>query len=164
MFRRRTILTTAALALTVIDSWWFYEHFVALNANITYVGLDSLVMGFPAEEHAPRLIGGKWEVDPTDLGKAITSDIASAPHQEIITLVSIAPEQTLGKAVAVIRDLKSRHFCNVFIKENLEPRAGASTNHDFFIPGFVLCGHSIGDAGFFGTLPVDRRVHVGQIE
>lgn len=155
------ILAALSVGLMLGDSWWYHQHFVSLNANLTYIGFDSAMMALPEDLPAPILINGKWNVDPAKLQRSIISSIVSIPHEEKVAFVSISPQNNLGQAVAVIRDLKARRICNVFIVENADAKVG---DRDSFVPGYMLCGHSIGDAGFFGALPMDRRIHVGRID
>jgi hypothetical protein len=165
MVRRRAILGFSAFGLIVADCFWIYSRFVAPNANITYVGTDSVAVVVGTQARAAQLQNGKWDFDPI---QSFPVDIGFGPREKDISLVSLAPKQTLGQAVEVIRDLKSRHLCNVLILEsaNIGMEAGDALDQSgrvLEIPALVLCGYPIGDAGFLGKLPTDRPIHVRSI-
>ena len=63
--------------------------------------------------------------------------------------VPIVAVQNYGQWIEAIRDLKRRKICNVAMRD------GAPE-----LPMIVLCGESLGDAGFAGTLPPDKPVRV----
>lgn len=155
---RRALLAAVALALAVFDGWWSYEHFFAPNAKITFVGLDSFAMVMPKAMQGARLASGKWDRDPTSILKL---DFARGRDPRRVALVSLAPEPTLGKAVAVIRDLKNRKICSLLITDS-------GSFHNFKdlpdnkieVSSLLLCGEPVGDAVWIGTLPPDRSIRV----
>jgi hypothetical protein len=73
-----------------------------------------------------------------------------------LTFISLAPTPTYGRFIESIRDLKARGICNVVIRENDAPEARVGNGRNALtIPALVLCGNSIGDAGFDVSLPPD---------
>ena len=164
----RTLLAATAIALAAFDGWWSYAHFLAPNADITYAGLDSQAAWVPSSKPPARFVSGKW-----DIGPVITLDLEmmNGRNPRDVALVTLAPELTFGKAIAVIRDLKNRQVCNLLIRDS-EVDGGRlyspiGSGHDegtdqdeVAILSLVLCGYSIGDAGWNGPLPPDRQIHV----
>lgn len=166
MIQRRVILEILAFVLLVVDGLWFYKHFVAPNAMITYVGLDSTGLTVPMTMRASRLRSGKWDSDPLHALRSVRIDFGLGVRQPSFALVSLDPEGSYGKAVEVIRDLKARHICNVLIREGGQAEGVVidfpnGPDQALTIPAIVLCGSPVGDAGFFGTLPADGPIHTG---
>ena len=166
MPRRRTFLLVVASSLMIADSAWLFMRPTESNATITYVGFDSLSVTVPARMKAAQLRDGKWDINPFQplhpSGGDSTGD--SVPP---LAYVSLAPLRTYGAATDVIRDLKQRQVCNVVIRESgvlsstVEDFPGGR-DHGLTMDALVLCGRSIGDAGFTGQLPPDGPVSLEQ--
>ncbi|MBB5716990.1 hypothetical protein [Sphingomonas aerophila] len=154
MIQRRLALCGAALALIIVDSFWFYEEMIAPNATITHVGLDFFELILPKAKRAARLRAGKWDVSPL-----------LDPEKSPFGFVSLEPEGTYGQAILSIRALKAQHVCNVLIRD-----AGKEEGKLYFsdraedalrIPSLSLCGISFGHGGFSGKLSSDGPIHIG---
>lgn len=140
----------------------WHSHNPAKAFAVTYIGLDSLGVVVPASRKASALQNGKWVPD-----LAITQFPAATMGGEKRELfhIALAPTPTYSRFVATVRDLRSRGKCNVLIREGGRPMGPVDTAErvrqpDVEIPALVLCGTSIGDAGFSGTLPPDRIVRL----
>lgn len=158
VIQRRPLLAFAALALVALDGWWGYQHFYAPNADLTYAGLDSYGMVLPRSMQGTRLAKGKWDRDPTTV---LNVDYGRGSVPRRVALVSLTSEITFGKAVAVIRDLKKRKICNLLITESSGFNSFMDLPEDQMLASaLVLCGEPLGDAGWHGPLPPDRRIHV----
>lgn len=168
MTSRRRLLAIVALALLVTNAlllFTSYKRHFAYNATVTYVGLDSTDMLVPVGMRPAKLRGGKWDVDPIPTLNAAMLETHNDARARPIALVSLAPQATYGKAISVFRSLKARKICNVLIRESgrVEPNImnfPDGPDRAIAIPALVLCGSSIGDAGFFGVLPADGPIHV----
>lgn len=168
MISRRRLLVIVALALLVTDAlllFTSYKRHLAFNAMVTYVGLDSIDMLVPVGMRPAKLRGGEWDVDPIPTLNAAMLETSNDAHARPISLVSLAPEATYGKAQIALRSLKARKVCNVLIRESGRVEPGTINFPDgperaIRIPALVLCGSSIGDAGFSGVLPADGPIHV----
>jgi hypothetical protein len=168
MIKRRRLLATAVLALAGADALFlitFYKRYLAYNATITYVGLDSTDMLVPVSMRSAKLRAGKWDVDPIPTINAAMFETTRDARARPVALVSLAPRSTYVQAISVVRALKARHVCNVLIREGgrLEPvtiNFPDGPDKALAIPPLVLCGTSIGDAGFYGDLPADGPTHV----
>ncbi len=159
MKSRRVLLAVATLALVAFDGWWGYQHFYAPNADLTFAGLDSLDVGVPKSMRPARFTNGKWDFGPVT--KLEVSMLGGWRMREV-ALVSLAPELTLGKAVAVLRDLKARKVCNVLIRDSPvdDYYFKAKRRQEVAVITLVLCGEPIGDAGWSGPPPPDRKIRV----
>jgi hypothetical protein len=165
MGTRRAILCVVALVLIAGDCIWYRQRVTARNATITYVGIDSLTMMVPAKTPAATLKDGRWSIDPTQALRSVPLHFSAGIEKKYLAFVSLGAVPYYGQAVMVIRRLRAQHLCNVLIRESAEPSPekrdfGSGPDHVLHIPALVLCGSSIGDAGFSGRLPRDRRVHV----
>jgi hypothetical protein len=164
--RRRTFLTIAALSLLAGNVAFFgYRHFGGAKATITYVGLDSGGVIVPEDQPGATLKDGKWEPDPAadPKVKLPIEDMGRTPRQLIV--VSLAPEGNYGRFIQSIRALRARGICNLAIREGGTSRKMAAplpggSRDALAIPAIIVCGHTIGDNGFTGTLPSDRDVRL----
>ncbi|MET3760368.1 hypothetical protein [Sphingomonas sp. UYEF23] len=167
MKRRSLILATCAGALCIADGFWVYERLFRLNAAITYIGLDSVMMNVPASAQASQLRNGKWNID---LLKTLQSKFYDPPPGQKrwqVAFVSLGSQSQYGQAIAIIRDLKARQVCHVVVREGatvtpvkIDFGNGRETSLD--VSPIILCGDAYGDgSGFFGPLPADHAIHVG---
>jgi hypothetical protein len=171
MIRRRAALVIVALVLTTADGIFakvLYNHRAAKDAYITHIGLDSLEMIIPMGARAARLHNGIWDIDPMKAMKSVPIDQARGIDGKSLALVSLAPRSTYGQAINVIRNLKARRICNVLIRESGRAEGGSfnfpgGVDRALAVPAIVLCGSSIGDAGFYGDLPADGRIQPGEL-
>lgn len=161
---RRTFLIAVAIVIAVCDMLFLAWHSrnPAKAFAVTYTGLDSLGVVVPASQRASALQSGKWVPD-----LAITQFPASTMggQKRELFYITLAPTPTYSRFLASIRDLRSRGKCNVLIREGgrpMEPQDAAQREKqpEVEILALVLCGSSIGDAGFYGTLPPDRIVRL----
>ena len=165
MTKRRRLLAIIALALLVTNAlvlFTLYKSHFSYNPTITYIGLDSIDMLVPIGMRAAKLQDGKWDLDPIP---TLDSETFGSARTRPIQLVSLAPRPTYGKAITVFRALKARAICNVLIRESggiypVRLQSSDGSDKALSIPALVLCGSSIGDAGFYGVLPADRPIHV----
>lgn len=168
MTKRRRLLIIVALALLGTDAInlsAFYKRHFAYNATVTYAGIDSLGMLVPAGMRPAKFQGGKWDVDPIPTLNVAMFEAHNDARTTPIALISLSPQSTYGKALEVFRTLKASKVCNVLIREGgrMEPVTvdfPDGPDKAISIPALVLCGSSVGDAGFYGVLPTDRPVHV----
>lgn len=119
---------------------------------VTHVGLDSFGLPLPAPEWAAAFRkseqnhgGGEVDVPAHDMGG----------HTRSLTLIVLAPTPTYGHFIDAIRDLRARGKCNLMVREGAQPTRNLDGAQDWRSMALVLCGRSIGDAGFYGTLPPD---------
>lgn len=129
-------------------------------AWITYVGVDSLYVPVGPSQNAAAMRNGRWAPSHE---KASFTVKDMADQERTLVLITLAPQPTYGRFLQAVRDLRGRGTCNILIREgrmDFETMSGAldASNRDLLIPALVLCGHAIGDAGFEGTLPHDRRM------
>jgi hypothetical protein len=168
MTKRRRQLSIVVLALLIANTLFvitLYKRHFAYNATITYIGLDSLGMVLPVRTRPAKWVAGKWDIDPAATLNANMSGTFEDTSQRPLALVSLAPQPTYGRAIGIIRALKARHVCNVLIREGgrLDPEIinfPGGPDRALEIPAVVLCGNSVGDAGFQGVLPADGPIHV----
>jgi hypothetical protein len=142
----------------MIDGIWLYARHVGSNATITYAGLDSLNVVVAVHEPAAKLRNGKWDIDPFQPLRLVSPATTTGVRKRRLAFVSLDPYPTFGAAMNVIRDLKRRNICNVLIREagilEGEPvNFPHGRDRALSIPALVLCGGSMGDAGFSGKLP-----------
>lgn len=155
---RRSFLIAIALSLFGGDALFlFWRAHSKPFEIVTYVGLDSFYAEVPASKNGAALLNGRWE---PALGDAEIATEDMGGNQRLLWLISLAPTHTYGLLLASIRDLKARKKCNVLIREGSVPTkvADAASHMYVGIPAFILCGRSIGDAGFNGKLPPDGAV------
>lgn len=152
------------------DGFWLYDRFVRPNAAITYVGLDSLELIVPASTRAAQLVNGRWDSDLYEGLRSLHGEEATGSAPRRLAFVSLGSRPVFGKAVEVIRALKAQNICHVLIRETgIESPArvdfGKGHREPYLaLPAIVLCGTAHGDAGFEGTLPIDRLIHVSADE
>lgn len=155
---RRPALMMFALVLSVIDvAFLSWIHLAYANAAVTYVGLDSIAFKVPSNEPSLTLRQQHWYLD----GRPMSDWTEYLKNRESgpVALITLAPQPTYDQFIRSIRDLKKRKICNVAIREGGEQLESAK-----LASALILCGHGLGDAGFFGTLPEDGpiRIRVGQ--
>lgn len=128
---------------------------------VTYVGVDSLGVISPASHKASALQNGKWVPDLADT-QLPGSTMGGTPRE--LFYISLAPTPTYAHFLAAVRGLKSRGKCNVVIREGGRPITPLADQREvdaeIEMLALVLCGSSIGDAGFSGTLPPDGIVQL----
>lgn len=141
-----------------------YHHATAVNGVITYAGIDSMGEAFPENQAALSLKAGALQPDP---GAMVTVNrLGGDPRQ--LAVVGLAATPTYGRFIEMIRQLRARRLCNLAIRreraQGLTPfisdRFKAGTEGFEYTPWLVLCGGSIGDTGFQGTLPPDSKIHI----
>ena len=166
MVQRRIWLKLAVIILLAGNVFFFATHdsFWGTSATISYVGLDSLDMVMPNDHPATALLAGKWTSDPA-VGPATISVTNSEGHIGKMVLVTLAPEPSYGKFIEVVRALKAKGICNVFIRESgidsgARVRFADGERSASKIPSIVLCGRPMGDAGFYGALPPDKKIRI----
>ena len=165
---RRYQLAIIVLALLIGNALLlsdYYKRYIAYNAEITYVGLDSIDMIVPVGMRPATLLAAKWDIDPIPTVDANMFETIGSASVKPLALVSLAPHPTYSQAIKVIHDLKARHVCNVLIRESgrlekITINFPNGPDKAIAIPALVLCGESIGDAGFYGVLPADGPTHV----
>lgn len=85
-------------------------------------------------------------------------------QKQELSYITLAPTPTYSHFVESIRNLRSPGKCNVLIREGGQPveleDAAEREQPELNILALVLCGSSIGHAGFYGTLPPDRIVRI----
>lgn len=163
MKRRRLFLVMVVLALVTVNIIFLYlpAHDDGSPTTITFVGLDSLGVVVPASTPFAEFHEGKWLPDPKAQAREIVEDMGR--NKRSLALISLMPRPTYGRFIQSMRDIKARNICNIAILEGAEhikstaPLPDGSQEY-LQIPAFVLCGHAIGDAGFYGELPPDRNV------
>ena len=152
-----------ALALGVGDALflalrWRDHH---ISAPITYAGIDSLVVAVPVSRVGATLQNGKWSPALSD-AQIPQEDIAG--NERSITLVTLTGASAYGNFLQAIKNLKAQGRCNVAVRGSDEEGVPQHPLGEFpdsqFLSGLVLCGNSIGDAGFSGKLPLDRQVRL----
>jgi len=161
---RRSCLILLACALATADLLflgWRWHRDTAPNAEITYIGLESLSMLMPIAEPTLSLKAGQWQLDGKPLADS-TAYLRSLAAKKRMPMVS-AP--TFGELPGVLRALKARKACNILIREGgtaftTGPMANPPGEEMLDVQALVLCGNSAGDAGFHGTLPPDGPIHV----
>lgn len=165
MARPRVYLSILVIALIVFDVSWYYVRFVAANATITHVGIDSASFIIPAKTRAAAWRNGHWDIDPTSASRPLYEDFEVERKTHPVALITLEPEGSFGKAISLIRFLKSRGICNVLIRESgrfgdeiVDFPDGPDRALD--LPALVLCGTQLGDAGFSGTLAPDGPIHI----
>lgn len=164
---RRTLLIAVAGVIAGCDMLFlaWHSHNPARAFALTYIGVDSLGVVVPASRKASALQNGKWVPD-----LAVTQVPAATMGGEKRELfyITLGPTPTYSRFLATVRDLRSRGKCNVLIREGghpMEPQDAVQRGKqpDVEVLALVLCGSSIGDAGFSGTLPPDRMVRLKRI-
>jgi len=164
--RRPLILAIVAGALCLADAFWVYERCFRLNAAITHIGLDSVVMIMPASAKAAELRDGRWDINPLETTQPKSYGLPAAQNRWQIAFVSLGSRSQYGRAVAVIRDLKARHICHVALREGATRTAvkldfGKGPETSLEVPTIVLCGDAYGDGtGFVGPLTADHDIHL----
>jgi hypothetical protein len=163
MKRRRLFLVMVVMALVTANIIFLYLPALYKNptATIMFVGLDSTGAFVPTAYPFAEFRQGKWVPDPTVQAREIVEDMGG--NKQSLALISLMPQPTYGHFIQSVRDLKARNICNIAIREGAEPIKSDTPLPDgsfeyFSIPALVLCGQSIGDAGFYGELPPDRNV------
>lgn len=151
---RRTILFGLALSLLCLDALLLItrDGDASSHASITHMGLDSLVVPVARTSRSAQLVEGRWLPD-LNAGEMKVQDMAGQRRR--IWLVSLGRSPTYGQFLVSLRDLKRRRKCNVLVQSDVIGSTWPKSKDETLIPAFVLCGHSIGDAGFEGVLPAD---------
>jgi hypothetical protein len=167
VIRRRTLLKLVVAALLVSNAIFLTWHFRPAKAQIFHIGLDSLMLSVPERQTAAALQNGVWE---PSLAKASLPVSGMAGDVKWITLVTLAPDPTYGRFIQAVRALKARGTCNVLVREGADlgeaappfsgPRPGPPPAGVLDVPAIVLCGSSIGDAGFSGKLPPNGEITI----
>jgi hypothetical protein len=163
MSRRAILLLTALGLLTanILFLGWRWHRDTVANAEITYVGLESLNMLMPIAEPTLSLKAGQWQLDGKPLADPAPylRGLASRKRMPMVS----AP--TFGELPGVLRALKARKACNILIREGgsvlkTGRMADPPGEEMLDVQALVLCGNSAGDAGFYGTLPPDGPIRV----
>lgn len=166
MKRRSLILATCAAALCIADGFWVYERYFRLNAAITYIGLDSVMINVPASAQASQFRNGKWNIDPLKATASKFYDPPPGQKRPQVAFVSLGSQFQYRQAIAIIRDLKARQVCHVVVREGatvtpVKIDFGKGREASLDVSPIILCGDAYGDAsGFFGPLPVDHAIHI----
>lgn len=160
MTRRRSILLIIVGVLLAGDAALFLAKwlYASPQETVTYVGLDSLSVLVPKSHPMAAWESGHWQ--PSLDGKAMFKADDMMGHQHPVALITLGPNPTYGAFIFAIRRLRAGKVCNVAIRESAMPIGSSEDRHREYlaIPTIVLCGSSIGDAGFYGELPADRIV------
>jgi hypothetical protein len=147
------MLILAATLLAAINIfillWNYWDR--ADRTYLTFIGLDSLAVVSSPAPVGSALSDGQWTpaVAQTQI---LAHDYFDKPMP--VAVITLAPRPTYGHFLEVIRNLKAQNLCNVLIVENAQ-QSEITSPGEVEIPAFVLCGSSVGDAGFSGTLPKD---------
>ena len=153
---RRSRLLVFAAALVLADALfliWRSDR-DSVYVNVTHVGLDSFaVLGPPSRDPATWL-NKRWK-PPEAEAQMIVEDMTL--KKRLLTVITFPPHATFGRFLASVRQLKGQKKCNALFLESSSPSTTADSNVPPAgdVPALVLCGRSIGDAGFYGTLPPD---------
>lgn len=161
---RRTVLLSIAVLAAGCDMIFFGVrwHNSAQVFAVTYAGIDSLSIIAPASQKPAALQSRQWAPRLAD-AQISTTDAGGAKRE--LSYITLEPRPTYAHFLAAVRDLKTRGKCNIAVREGGRPIqkesiAGERPAHDLDIPALFLCGHSIGDAGFYGILPPDGIVRL----
>jgi len=167
VIRRRTLLKLVVAALLVANAVFLTWHFRPAKAQILHIGLDSLMLSVSERQTAAALQNGVWE---PSLAKASLPVRGMAGDVKRIPLITLAPDPTYGRFIRAVRALKARGICNVLVREGADlgeaaspfsgPPPGPPPPGVLDVPAIVLCGSSIGDAGFSGKLPPDGGISI----
>ncbi|MBN8817306.1 MAG: hypothetical protein J0I80_01145 [Sphingomonas sp.] len=152
--RTRMFLVMAAITLFVFDGLFLAALAHRSFTSITYVGLDSFALAISDLKGGAIFLNGRWQHSLQD-AEAWTEDMSGRKRKYWI--VRLAPMTTYGHFLASVRDLKVHNKCNVAIAESADVAWAGKLEADLGIV-LVLCGSSIGDAGFAGELPNDRAI------
>lgn len=152
----RLLFVITAVTLFVLDGIYIAALAHRSPTSVTYVGLDSFAVSISDLKGGATLLDGQWKPSLQD-AEAWTEDMSG--HKRRYWIVRLAPMATYGHFLASVRDLKIHNKCNVAIGEKADfmwaGEALANLGN-----ALVLCGSSIGDAGFTGELPNDGAIHL----
>ena len=159
MKRRRLLLMTVVATLAVGNAIFLAARAQrsSANAHVSHVGIGSFSMVFLRPRKGTTFSQGHWSPALKD-ALVEMEDMDRSTYQAV--LVSLGPKPTYGQLLAAIHDLKARKLCYMLVNEIadrqwLSQAAPSILPDDLETPGLVLCGASVGDTGFFGTLPPD---------
>lgn len=132
------------------------------HAWVTYVGMDSLTVTVPYSKKGAALHASGWQ-PALEEAEVAANDMHL--RRRPLWLITLAPDDSYRRFLASIRDLKARQKCNVLILEGGQPVARPDSvpknrQQELEVPALVLCGRSIGDAGFSGALPPDGTIRL----
>jgi hypothetical protein len=158
---RRRLLLVISGVLGIADAAFLWHTFKPIYAPITFVGSDSLLVTVPVSKKGATLKNGSWH--PALSEAQISAEILPGKEQPL-TLVTLTHSSPFPNLIEVIKTLRAQGKCNVVIRgsdeEGVPPLQFRPEGEDLLLPAFVLCGDSIGDAGFHGTLPPDGMVRI----
>jgi hypothetical protein len=119
---------------------------------IIHAGIDSLVIGASPTNRVTSFSNGRWT---PNLEKAATLTEEMNGRKRRLWIVDLTSSSTYGDFLDAIRDLKTHRKCNIAMNVGadwVDPTGSKISS------ALVLCGTSIGDAGFTGTLPRDGPI------
>lgn len=148
----RLLLVVAVVVLFVGDGLFLSSrtHHDS-SSRITHAGLDSFALFIDNSKAG----GGILDSPYPQAEEASTEDMVGRKRRYWI--VRLGSNATYGQFLATIRDVRANSKCNVVIAEHGDIPWPTETPANLGA-AFVLCGTSIGDAGFTGKLPKDETV------
>lgn len=153
-------MLTIACILATVDAMLVWRFLQPIYAPITFIGTDSINAIVPISERGATLKGGVWH-PPISEAQILVRDMMG--NERPLTLVTLTASEPYSNLIEVIKNLRANGKCNVLIRGSDEegvPPYPILSDGSLFMKGVVLCGSSIGDAGFQGTLPADGMVQV----